>query len=55
MKEEKCFNYKKKRYSIYNCLEKAKISVIANISDINNIKNIDQEKGLLFPKIKKEA
>ena len=44
MKEEKCFNYKEKWHIMLNCPEKAKIFTITEISAIDDIKNIDQEK-----------
>ncbi len=44
IKEGKCFNYKGRRHITLNCPEKAKVSAITNASDIDNIKNIDQEK-----------
>ena len=44
MKEKKCFNCKRRRYTMLNCLEKAKISIITNASDIDNIENIDPKK-----------
>ena len=33
---------------MYNCLKKAKISAISDTSDINNIKNINQQKNNFF-------
>lgn len=44
MKKRKCFNCKRRWYTILNCLEKAKIFAIINISDMNDIVNIDLEK-----------
>ena len=44
MKEGKCFNCKGRGYTMLNCLEKAKVSTITDVSDIVNIKNIDQGK-----------
>ena len=44
MKEGRCFNYKGKGHIILNCPENAKISAIINISDVNDIENIDQRK-----------
>lgn len=45
MKEQRYFKCKGKRYIMLNCQEKAKIFAIINISDNDNIENIDQEKG----------
>ena len=44
IKEGKCFNYKRKGYTILNCPNKAKISAITDTSNVDDIKNIDQEK-----------
>lgn len=44
MKKERCFNCKKKGHTMLNCLEKAKVSAITNVSRIDNIENIDQRK-----------
>ena len=44
MKEGKCFNYKRKRHTMLNYPEKAKLSVISGTSNIDNIEDIDQEK-----------
>lgn len=44
MKKRKGFNCKRKRQIILNCPEKARISIIINTSDINNIENIKQGK-----------
>lgn len=41
MKEEKCFNYKRKGYVILNCLEKVNLSIVLGTLDIGDIKNID--------------
>ncbi len=44
MKEGRCFNYKKKGHTMLNCLEKVKVSIITDASNIDNIDNIDQGK-----------
>ena len=44
MKEGKCFDCKRKRYTMLNYPKKAKISVITDASDVDNIENIDIEK-----------
>ena len=41
IKDEKCFNYKGKGHIMLNCLKKTKVSTNINISDIDNIENID--------------
>lgn len=55
MEKSKYFNCKKRDYIIPNYLEKAKVFIIKNSSNINNIENIDQRKKKLLSKIKKEA
>lgn len=44
IKEERYFNYKRREYTMLNCLKKTMISVITNVSNINNIKHIYQGK-----------
>ncbi len=44
MKKGKCFNSKGKGHTMLNCLKKTKLSIITDVSDIDNIKNIDQKK-----------
>lgn len=40
IKEKKYFNCKSRRYTIFNCMKKAKVFTIKNISNSNNIENI---------------
>lgn len=40
----KILQLQKKRLTILNCLDKAKISTITDDLDIDNIENIDQKK-----------
>lgn len=43
--EKRKYSYcKRKKHILFNSLEKVKVFVIINTSDINNIKNIDQKK-----------
>ena len=44
IKKGKSFNYKGKGHIMLNCLEKARISINIDASDIDNIENIDQGK-----------
>lgn len=53
IKEGKCFNYKKKEYIMINYLEKAKIFAITDISNVDNIENIDKKKSFCKDKKKR--
>lgn len=44
IKKEKWFHCKRREYTMLNCLEKTKVSVITDALNIDNIKNIDQKK-----------
>ena len=44
IKEERCFNYKRRGHTMLNCPKKAKISTITEASHINDIENINQGK-----------
>ncbi len=55
MKKGRYFKYKGRRHTMLDCLEKAKVFVITNTSNVDDIKNINQEKGLFFPKMRKKA
>ncbi len=44
MQKGRCFNCKERGYTMLNCPERAKVSAITDISDIDDIKNIDQGK-----------
>ncbi len=44
MKKGKCFNCKKRGHTMLNCPERAKVSIITNASDIDDIENINQGK-----------
>lgn len=44
MKKRKYFNCQERVHTIFNCLEKSKVSVITNPSNIDNIENTNQEK-----------
>lgn len=55
MKKRSYFNYKIKEYIMLNCPKKDKVFVIIDISNIDNIENINQEKKQLFSKKKKGA
>ena len=41
IKERRCLNCKEKGYTIHNFPQKAKISVITDASNIDDIENID--------------
>lgn len=43
-KKRRYFNCKKRGYTIFNCLEKAKISIVTDTLNIDNIENIEQKK-----------
>ncbi len=41
IKEGRCFKCEERGYTMLNCPEKAKVSIIIDASDIDNIENID--------------
>lgn len=44
IKKRRCFNCKEKGHKPLNCPKKAKISIITDTSNMNNIENIDLKK-----------
>lgn len=55
IKEGRYFNCKEKRHKMLNCPAKAKVSVIIDIANVDNIKNIKQKKKYFLPKTKKKS